>query len=242
MEIDNNQKTVFISGSNRGIGRACAELFAQRGWNILAHARQPTPQFELFVTELSSINGVTVTPIYFDMRDEIAMKDAVKTVIYKPKLTVDALINNAGIMSIKLFMLQPVPAIKDVFEINLFGTMRLTQLILKRIPKGGSVTNIASISGISNFEPANAAYTASKAALIAWTKVLSAELIGRVRVNAVAPASTDTDMVRNIAVSRMEITSLILPEAVAKAVYFLSSDEAESVNGDILKVTGGINR
>jgi 3-oxoacyl-[acyl-carrier protein] reductase len=241
--MDNSKKTTFISGSNRGIGRACAELFARRGWNVIAHARRPTPQFERFAAELSAMNGVTVRPIFFDMRDETAMKDAIKTVIYKPKLTIDVLVNNAGVTNIKLFMLQPVSAIKDVFEVNLFGAMRLAQLILKRIPTNGSLVNIASISGISNFDSGNTAYTTSKAALLAWTKVLSVELLGRVRVNAVAPASTDTDMVRDngFAAGRTEITSLVAPEAVAKAVYFLASDEAEFVSGDILTVTGGIN-
>ena len=69
-----NKKTVSISGSNRGIGKATAELFAQRGWNVIVHARQSTDEFESFVRKLAEDNHVTIIPVYFDMRDETAMK------------------------------------------------------------------------------------------------------------------------------------------------------------------------
>ena len=234
-------KTVFISGSNRGIGKATAEMFAQHGWNIIAHARQSDERFEDFIKKLSTDNGITVTPIFFDMKDEETMKSQIKTVISKPKITVDALVNNAGICEIKLFMMTSVDAIRELFENNFFSHMRLTQLILKRMPNNGSIVNIASIDGLTP-QRGESAYATSKAALIAWTEVLRLELLGRIRVNAVAPSAVNTDLAKYIEEQAVwKGQELIDPHDVAKAIYFLSSEDANGITGEIMKITGKFN-
>lgn len=233
-----NRKTVFISGSNRGIGRATAELFAQRGWNVIAHARQLTDEFESFVRKLAEVNHVTVIPVYFDMRDETAMKEQIHEVISKPKLAVDALVNNAGVCEIKLFMMTSISAVWDIFDINLFSHMRLTQLLLKRIPVGGSIVNVASIDGLIP-QCGESAYAASKAAMLAWTETLRQELLGRVRVNAVAPHAVDTDLAHGIEEqSGWKGKEILKPLDIARAIYFLSSEEASEITGEVLKITG----
>lgn len=233
-----DKRTVFISGCSRGIGKAAAELFAQRGWNVIAHARQPMGEFEDFARRLADGYHVTVMPIYFDMRDEVAMKEQITTVVSKPKITVNALVNNAGVCEVKLFLLTSLATIRETFDVNLFSHMRLTQLLLKRMPEGGSIVNVASIDGL---EPqcGESAYAASKAALLAWTKVLCQELSGRIRVNAIAPYAVNTDMAHSIEERAIwKGDSLIEPCEIAKAVYFLSSEEAAAVTGDILKIAG----
>ena len=233
------KKTVFISGTSRGIGKSTAELFAQRGWNVIAHARASSPEFERFTTELASQCDVTITPVYFDMRDESAMKEAVKSAIYEPKRTVDALVNNAGICDIGLFMLTSMKNIRDVFDVNLFSHMRLTQLILKRMPKGGAIVNVASVDGLE-FKRGESAYGSSKAALLAWTQILRLELLGQVRVNAIAPGTVDTDMAKSIESKAVwkGMTPIMAPMEVSKTIYYLSSDDASAVSGAILKITG----
>jgi len=233
-----NRKNVFISGCSRGIGKAAAELFAQRGWNVIAHSRQPTDDFENFTYQLAYDNHVTVTPIYFDMRDETAMKEQIQAVVSKPKITVNALVNNAGICEIKLFLLTSLAAVRETFDVNLFSHMRLTQLLLKRMPEGGSIVNIASIDGL---EPkrGESAYAASKAALIAWTEVLRLELLGRIRVNAIAPHAVNTDLAHGIEDQAVwKGKALMEPCDIAKAIYFLSSEEAAEITGEVLKITG----
>ncbi len=236
----NDRKTVFISGSSRGIGKATAELFAQRGWNVIAHARQPTGEFENFIHKLEEDNRVTVTPVYFDMRDDAAMKQQLREVVSKGKMTVDALVNNAGICEIKLFLMTSVTAIREIFDVNLFSHMRLTQLLLKRMPDGGSIVNVASIDGL---EPkrGESAYAASKAAMLAWTETLRLELLGKIRVNAVAPNAVETDLAHGIeeqAVWKGE--ELMKPLDIAKAIYFLSSEEAAEITGEVLKISGAL--
>lgn len=232
------RKTVFISGCNKGIGKATAELFAHRGWNVIAHTRQPTDDFENFVQQLINENHVDVIPIYFDMRDDVTMKEQVKEVISKPKLTVDALVNNAGICEIKLFMMTSLAAIREIFDVNLFAHMRLSQLLLKRMREGSSIINVASLDGLEP-QRGESAYATSKAALLAWTEVLRQELIGRVRVNAVAPNAVDTDLAHAIEEQAVwKGKKLMEPHDIAKAIYFLASEDATELTGTVLKITG----
>lgn len=233
-----SEKTVFISGSNRGIGKAVAGLFAQRNWNVIAHARQPTAEFEDFVYRLANDNCVEITPIYFDMRDETTMKEQIHEILSKPKMTVDALVNNAGICEIKLFMMTSIVAVRELFDINLFSHMRLTQLLLKRMPEGGSIVNVASIDGLEP-QQGESAYAASKAAMLAWTETLRLELLGKIRVNAVAPHAVNTDLAHRIEEQALwKGKKLLEPLDIAKAIYFLSSDEAMEITGEVLKITG----
>lgn len=232
------RKTVFISGCSRGIGKTTAELFAQRGWNVIAHARQYTKEFEEFVCHLADENGVTVMPVYFDMKDEVAMKEQIQTVISKRKISVNALVNNAGICEIKLFLMTSLSAIRETFDINLFSHMRLTQLLLKRMPEGSSIVNVASIDGLKP-QRGETAYAASKAAMLAWTEVLRLELLGRIRVNAVAPQAVSTDLAYSIKKqTEWKESTLIEPCDIAKSIYFLSSEEASEITGEVLKITG----
>lgn len=231
-------KTVFISGSSRGIGRATAELFAQRGWNVIAHARQETEEFKDFTNRLATDNHVTVIPIYFDMRDDKEMKEQIQNVISKPKLVVDALVNNAGMCEIKMFMMTSLAAVREVFDVNLFSHMRLTQLLIKRMPEGSGIVNVASMDGLKP-QRGETSYAASKAAMIAWTEVLRQEMLGRIRVNAVAPGAVDTDLAHGIEnQAAWKGQTLLNPVDIAKSIYFLSSEDASAVTGDVLKITG----
>lgn len=233
-----DKKTVFITGCNRGIGKATVELFAQRGWNIVAHTRKVNKDFEEFTQQLSNSYNIDIMPIYFDMRDEVTMKEQVQKVISKPKITINALVNNAGICEIKLFMMTSMVAIREIFDVNLFSHMRLTQLLLKRMPKGSSIVNIASIDGL---EPkrGESAYATSKAAMLAWTEVLRLEYLDKFRVNAIAPHAVNTDLAHNIEEQAVwKGNTLIEPSDIAKAIYFLSSEEATQITGEILKITG----
>jgi len=238
-------KTVFITGTSRGIGKATVKVFAENGWNIIAHARKRTDEFENYLAEFAMSNNVSIKPVYFDMLESALMKECIKE-LKKNNVTVDALVNNAGISHGALFQMTPVSAIKDVFNINLFAHMELTQFVLKIMAKNNaSIVNIASVAGV-DFRAGNSAYGVSKAAIIAWTKVLCAELRDRVRVNAVAPGLTETDMaqemeekLQTITLSRAVISRLAKPEEVAKTIYFLSSDDASFITGQVLKVDGG---
>ena len=172
------------------------------------------------------------------MRDEIMMKNQLREIVSTPKLTVNAIVNNAGVCEIKLFMMASVSSIREIFDINLFSHMRLTQLLLKRMPEGGSIVNVASIDGLFP-QRGESAYAASKAAMLAWTETLRLELLGRIRVNAVAPHAVDTDLAHGIEEQAgWKGKEILEPLDIARAIYFLSSEDASEITGEVLKITG----
>ena len=239
-------KNVFITGTRRGIGRELVRAFAMRGASIYAHARKASEEFEAHNAELAQNYGVTIRPVYFDMTDENAMKAAVQEIM--KEMSPHILINNAGLQHGGFFMLTPLNKVRELFEVNLFSQMRLTQLFVKPmlLRQAGAIVNVASISGL-DMKPGNSAYGVSKAALIAWTKVLATELgSSGIRVNAVAPGLTDTDggnlMEAKARAAMLEASALKrmgTVDEIAQVVCFLAADEASFVNGQIIRVDGG---
>lgn len=239
-------KTVMITGCRRGIGRAMVKAFASHGANIIAHARKEDPDFVADMKAESERFHINIQPIYFDMTDVEAMKKEVKVIL--KQVVPDVLINNAATQHGAFFLLTPLKTIQNVFEINLFAPMRLTQLLLKPMlaRKSGSIVNIASVLGMESM-PGISAYGSSKAALIAWTRTLAAEAgPAGVRANAIAPSLVETDggdlmeaKARESMLAACAMHRLARPEEVANTACFLASDEASFINGDVIRVDGG---
>lgn len=244
---DLSGKTVLITGTSRGLGRAFVKLFAKAGANVIAHARTRSDEHEAFIKQLSYDCGVTVSSVYFDLTDLESMKGFTRELI-KNRQPIDIIINNAGVAHGGLFQMTSMDKIREVFEINLFSHMQLTQLLLRYMIKRGhgSIVNIASIAGI-DLNEGNCAYGLSKAALIAFTKTLAAETAPfNIRVNAVAPGLSDTDMANlmeekagRAMIEHSAMKRLGKPQEIAEAVLFLASDEASFINGQVLRVDGG---
>ena len=240
-------KTALITGTNRGIGKAMIEAFAANGANIYAHARKETPEFILYINSVSKQYGVEIVPIYFDMIDTDIMKTEINKLI-KSKINIDILINNAGIAHGGLFTMTKIQTIREIFDINLFVHMELTQLIIRQMMKNksGCIINMSSISGF-DLKAGNSAYGVSKAAISAWTKTLAAEM-GKygIRINAIAPSLTDTDMAslmqKDASISMVQSSAMkrmAKPEEIADVAVFLSSDKSSFINGEVIRVDGG---
>lgn len=240
-------KTAFITGTNRGLGKAFVEVFASKGANVIAHSRKDTPAFREFLDKTASDHGVIITPVFFDMTDSVAMKAVVRSVV-AAKTPVNILVNSAGVAHGGLFQMTAMDKIREVFAVNLFAHMELTQQLMRymmRFP-GGSIVNIASISGV-DLKKGNCAYGVSKAALIAFTKTLAAEVApSGLRVNAVCPGLTNTDMAGLMEskagaemIARSAMNRLGEPREIAEMVAFLASDAASFVNRQVICVDGG---
>ena len=242
-------KTVVLTGCNRGIGRAILEVFAKNGASIWACVRQLDDEFLDFVKGIEEKYEVQIKPVPFDLADERQVKAGIKS-IKSAKQPVDILVNNAGVIFTALFQMTSVDKMKEVFEINYFSQLLLTQSITKLMArqKSGSVINISSSSAIEGNE-GRIAYASSKAAIIASTKVMAKELaIYNIRVNAIAPGLTETDMMEGstskealeYTLQRICMRRIGKPEEIANVALFLSSELSTYMTGQVLRVDGGM--
>ena len=135
-------KTAVITGCNRGIGRAILENFAQNGAkNVFAVIRKESEAFNTLIADLSQKHGVVITPVYADFRDEETVKTAAKEII-AAKIPVDVLVCNAGVgLPLSSLAMTKMEMIKEVFEINFFSQMLLTQLIARSMMRQKSMSD-----------------------------------------------------------------------------------------------------
>lgn len=244
-------KNAVITGCNRGIGRAILECFAINGANIWACMRTITDELITTCNELSAKYNVDIKLVELDLSSEDSVKDAAKKIIGDKK-PIDILVNNAGMVpESKLFQMSSINYMKEIFEVNFFSQMLFTQYIIRVMTrqKKGSIVNMASIAALDG-GPAQIEYVSSKAAIVGATKKLAAELgIYNIRVNAIAPGMTNTDMVKNMREDLYENTlnnvimkRLAEPVEIANAVMFLASDLSSFITSQVIRVDGGIMR
>lgn len=241
-------KVVMVTGADGGIGREITKRFASEGATLILTSIAESPTFNEFVAELKGDYQVDVHPFFFDLSDEEAIKTALKD-IKALKLKINVLINNAGMPHLAIVPFTKLTDLKKVFQVNYFAQFQITQGLLGSMVKDGSgvILNAASIAGIDG-DPGNAVYGATKASMILFTKVLSKELAPQgIRVNAVAPGLTRTpfaDAMGDKAKASMEQISsmnrLATPQEIANTYYFLASKEASFINGQIVRVDGGV--
>ena len=240
-------KNAIITGARRGIGRSITEEFAKRGANIWACARKSDDDFTEDMKSLSEKYSVDIEPVFFDLANRDETKAAVQGII-KEKRTIDILVNNAGVSFGGLLNMTSIDKLKEEVEVNYFAQIQMIQLVSRVMmkQKSGSIVNMASIGGIETAE-GYLAYGSSKAALIYGTKSISRELGDYgIRVNAVAPGLTDTEMGGykpeeeiNKVIARSSLHRIAQPYEIAGCVAFLASDEASFITGQVLIADGG---
>ena len=242
-------KNTVITGCNRGIGKEIIKVFAENGANIWACVRRESGTFSKYINNLEQKHSVSINPVYFDLSDEEQIKTGVKT-IKETKEPVDILVNNAGVIFTALFQMTSMQKLKEMFEINYFSQMLLTQYISRIMmrQKSGSIINISSSAALEGNE-GRTGYASAKAAMIASTKVLAKELAPyNIRVNAVAPGLTQTEMMESSTpedavketLNRICMKRVGQPEEIANSVLFLASDLSSYMTNQVLRVDGGM--
>ena len=194
---------------------------------------------------LNKLQTNELETFYFDMTDFERMKEVVKQIFSKTK-EVDGLVNNSARLSENcMFVMNSMQAIREVFELNFFAQVKITQLIARnmmRHKKGSSIVNISSIAALDG-DPGMMEYCASKAALIGMTYKLSRELAPfKIRVNAVAPGITESKMISKMpenfkeeSLMRSISKKVAKPQSVAEIIAFLLSDKSMQINGQVIR-------
>ncbi len=242
-------KTAVITGCNRGIGKKILEIFSSNGATVFACVRSITKEFQENINEIKKNTKNEIIPIQLDLKDEIQIKEAGTKIISSNK-PIDILVNNAGIIHTAIFQMTSVKKLKEIFEIDFFSQTNFTQYILKSMVKNkkGSIIYVSSSSALDGNE-GRSAYSAAKSALLTQSKVLSREIgIHNIRVNAIAPGLTDTDMMRKNTdektikdvLSRVSLRRMARPEEIAGSSLFLASDLSSYITGQVLRVDGGM--
>lgn len=240
-------KICLVTGTSRGIGREIAERFAEAGGFVYASARQEGCLKDWANAMNTSVAG-KISPIYFDVTDPVAVKQTVVR-IKKEQGRLDVLVNNAGVVHNGALGMVPMDRVREMFEVNVFGLLELSQLVATRLmmkQKSGSIVNIASIVGVEGSR-GQVAYSASKGAVISMTKSMAQELAPyQIRVNAVAPGMIDTGRLH--VEIKEEYSDNVLPIGmgrlgnvgdVADACLYFASDMASYTTGQVMVVGGG---
>lgn len=242
------EKTAIVTGARRGIGKKISELFAHEGANVYACDLVVDDEFEKWTSELSAEENVKIVPVAFNVCNADEVKENMKA-IFSDCDIIDILVNNAGIASAGTLRMTTMDSLRNTFEVNYFAPIQIMQIVAGKMmrKKQGSIINIASVGGIEA-QPGYLSYGSSKAALIWATRSLSKELGPfNIRVNAVAPGMTKTNMggayksdeQLNETINRTALRRMAEPSEIAEAVLFLASDKSSFVTGEILQVDGG---
>lgn len=231
-------KKVLITGGSRGIGAACVRRFAAEGFEVY---------FNYASNDLAARKIMEETGAQ-GFKCNVANSISVKKMINMIG-GVDILVNNAGISRINLFTDISEKEWDEVFDVNMKGMFLVTKEVLPHMihSKYGRIINISSMWGISGGS-CEVHYSASKAAVIGFTKALAKEEgPSGITVNCVAPGVIRTEMNAQLDDEAMAelaaetpLMRLGTPEEVANAVYFLASDDASFITGQVLCTDGGI--
>lgn len=240
-------KVCLVTGAGRGIGKSTVMRFAQEGAIVYANVREEGLLEEWIELHHEELEG-EIIPVYFDITDSAGIKQFAMQ-IKREQGKIDVLVNNAGVVSNELLGMISKSKVREMFEVNVFGLLELTQLIATKFmikQKSGSIINMASIVGAKGSR-GQIAYSASKGAVIALTKSMAKELAEHnIRVNAIAPGMIATERLQKTIkdiykeIPQIGMGRLGTPEEISDICVFLASEMSTYVTGQILEASGSM--
>lgn len=240
-------KVAVVSGGSRGIGAEICKNLAKQGYTVLIDYNINKDRAVKLEEELRR-SGYNAEAYQCDVRDEKAVMDLFDYAVKKYG-KIDVLVNNAGIAHYGLVTDVTEEEWDDVFDTNIKGVFLMCREALKNMVsnKYGRIVNISSMWGVCGAS-CEVAYSASKAAVIGFTKALAQEVgPSGITVNCVAPGAVQTDMMKELSEGTVEMLKnetplgrIGTPEDIAESVAFLASDRASFITGAVLNANGGM--
>lgn len=243
-----NGEVALVTGASRGIGKAVAIKLAAEGAYVIVNYSGNKEAAEETVAIIQNAGGQAST-YQCNVSEFNSVKEMINS-IYKTHKKIDIIVNNAGITKDNLLLAMKESEYDDVMNINMKGVFNICKHAVRYMLKNkkGSIINISSISGITG-NAGQVNYSASKAAIIGFSKSLAKEIGSKgIRVNVVAPGFIHSDMtdklseeIRDNMVKSIPLGRAGEPEDIADTVCFLASEQARYITGQVLEVNGGMN-
>ena len=235
-------ETVLITGASRGIGRETAKLFSKNGFNVVINYNKSEKDALELLSEIK--NAAAIRADVSNRKEVFEMVEKANSIFGG----IDILVNNAAVAGQMLFQDISEEEWDRIFDTNVKGAFNCTQAVLPHMlhKKSGKIINISSIWGITGAS-CEVHYSASKAALIGFTKALAKELgPSGITVNCVAPGVINTDMNSSIPKEVMDalkdetpLGKIGSPEDIANTIFFLASKKADFITGQVISPNGG---
>lgn len=245
--MDFKDKVVLVTGASRGIGRAVAIKFAKLGANVIIDYHKNDQDAEIVKSIIESYN-VKCLLIKADISIEKEIKEMVNKAI-KEFGRIDILINNAGIAIDLPFEERRAKHWLETLNTNLIGMFLTSKYVSVHMLKQnyGKIVNMSSTNGMNVTSPESIDYDASKAGIISLTRNLACQFAPVINVNSIAPGWVDTDMNQELSKEFVDkerekifLKRFAQPEEIANLVTFLASDESRYINGETIKIDGGM--
>ena len=239
-------KTVIVTGASKGIGAATAIYFANKGYNVVINYNESYQSASLLSRSLNE-QGCKTVAIKANIANKLDAQRLISETVDRFG-SIDVLVNNAGVSFIGTITDTDEYDSDQIFDINLKGVYNCCKAVSPFMinQKSGKIINISSMWGQVGAS-CEVAYSASKAGVIGLTKALAKELApSGITVNAIAPGLIETSMNNDISaedlsafVDEIPIGRMGSPNEIAAATYFLASNEADYITGQVLGINGG---
>ena len=255
-------KIVLVTGSSRGIGRATIIEFAKKGYNVVINYIDSEKEAKLkFIDGNFEFNNeedakklkeyvekqyeIQAMIVEMDVSNEAEIKNGIKKIIDRFG-KIDVLVNCAGIVFDRDIYKATVSEFENTIRVNILGAFIVSREVSKYMGKGSSIINVSSTNGTKVIAPESIDYNISKVGLQSLTRDLAFQFKPDIRVNAIAIGWADTDMNKDLPKEyiaeeneKIFLNRFATPSEIANTIYFLSSEEASYINGEILTIDGG---
>lgn len=237
------KRIILVTGASKGIGKSICEYFLKKGCIVVGNYNKSEKEAYILKEKYEHF-----IPVKADISNEAQVEKMVDDIILKYG-KIDCLINNAGISKMGLLQDCTLSDYNDIFDVNVKGMFLVTKKVLPFMinEKKGKIINISSMWGITgaSFE---VLYSASKSAVIGFTKALAKEVApSNINVNCVAPGVIKTDMLNHLTKEDLDalkeetpLGKIGKPEDVAKVCYFLFSNSSNFITGQVISADGGM--